>query len=319
MSNIHQLAFLQRQKSELEALVSEAVLDGDIVAKMNFSARLEVIADELEQLIGKDIRVGEVAVLFDGAPVTGTTAIDANFAALALTYFQGIVARLYAASLKGQLSSRGKIKGARLAGLNIRGVATGSFGFVLEEKDANQVSVFKTPVREALEEAAALFDEFTQEDDDEFLVEVDDINPRVFMALAKFFRHLESNSATLKTNFPDKLYSFDRAGIERAYKRIAASKVKIETEFWVGTLVGLSPIKRTFDFRCDGSDAIISGKFSHQISQDYLERIETKDGITLGDHFNAKIEIGTIRKPDGTISVTHTVIEMTESKLRRRQ
>ena len=313
MSDLQQLANLRRQKAELEALIREAAADGDIVAELNFSTRLEIITNELQTLVLKDSRVGEVAVLFDGEPVTGTSAIDASFAAQALFNFQGIVTRLFAASLKGQLSSRGRIKGASLVGLNIRGVATGSFGFVLEEKEASQSSVIKTPVREALEEAAMLFVEFTQEDDDEFLIEVDDIDPRVFRALAKFFSHLKKNAATLKTNFPDKLYSFDHAGIERAYKRIADTNVKIESVSWTGTLVGLSPIKRTFDFKRDGSDEIISGKFSHQVSQDYLERIENAEGITLGDHFDARIEIGTIRKPDGTISVTYTVIDLSDN------
>jgi len=313
MSDLQRLTDLQHQLDELKALITETKADGDIVAKLNFSSRLESLTDELEHLMAKDARVGEVAILFDGAPVTGTSAIDASFAAQALINFQGVVTRLFAASLKGQLSSRGKIKGADLVGLNIRGLATGSFGFVLEEKEANQSSVIKTSVREALEEATELFVEFTQEDDDEFLIEVDEINPRVFNALAKFFNHLEKSAATLKTNFPDKLYSFDHAGIARAHKRIADTNVKIESVLWKGTLVGLSPIKRTFDFKRDGSDVIISGKFSHQVSQDYLERIESEDGITLGNHFDAKIEIGTIRKPDGTVSTTYTVIDLSDS------
>ncbi|MBI1220273.1 MAG: hypothetical protein GC186_17195 [Rhodobacteraceae bacterium] len=313
MSDLQRIADLQRQKLELGALIRDADADGDIVGKLNFGARLEMVADELAALKARDAKVGEVAVLFDGAPVSGTSAIDASFAAQALTHFQRVITCLFASNLRGQLASRGKIRGSSLAGLNIRELATGSFGFILEEKDARQSSAIKTPIRESLEEAAALFEEFTQENDDNFLIEVDEIDPRVFLALAKFFRHLEKNYATLKTNFPDKLYSFDHAGIERAFKRISATHVKIEPVLWTGTLVGLSPIKRTFDFKRDGGDEILSGKFSHQVSQDYLERIENDNGITLGDRFDAKIEIGTIRKPDGTISVTYTVIDLSES------
>jgi hypothetical protein len=194
--------------------------------------------------------------------------------------------------------------------LNIRGIATGSFGFVLEEKDARQSSAVKTTVRESLEEATSLFEELTQIEEDEFLIDVDDINPRVFNALGKFFSHLEKSEASLKTNLPDRQMTFDRAGIERAYRRISETNVKIDPVVWTGTLVGLSPIKRTFDFKRDGAEEIVSGKFSHQVSQDYLERIESQDGITLGDRFRASIEIGTIRKPDGTISVSYTVTDL---------
>ncbi|MBZ0161821.1 MAG: hypothetical protein K8H74_03825 [Notoacmeibacter sp.] len=317
MSDLQRIAELENQKSELEALVIEAQDDGDVVGRLNFATRLEIVTVELEALKELDASVAEVAILFGGAPVDGSRSIDAMFATKALTYFQAIVTRLFASNLRGELAARGKIRGAEFAALNIRGVATGSFGFVLEEKDARQASVIKTPIRESIEQATALFEEFTQEDDDDFLIDVDDINPRVFTALAKFFRHLEKNEAVLKANLPDRQYTFDRAGIERAYRRISETHVKIEPVTWTGTLVGLSPIRRTFDFKRDGAEEIISGKFSHQVSQDYLERIESEEGITLGDRFHAKIEIGTIRKPDGTISVSYTVTDLDEAPPKR--
>lgn len=310
MSDLQRITDLQAQLQELRTLVEESSRDGDIVGRLSFSARLGAVEEEIAAMQSRDAKVAEIALLFDGAPVEGKRSIDANFAAQALHHFQSIVTRLFSANLRGELASRGKIRGADLAALNIRGIATGSFGFVLEEKDALQYSVLKTPIREALEEAASLFDEFTQESDDEFLVDVDDINPRVFKSLAQFFGHLEKNGAALKANLPDRQLTFDRAGISRAYKRITDTSVRIEPVTWVGTLVGLSPIKRTFDFRQDGTQEIISGKFSHQVSQDYLERIEGDEGITLGDKFVAKIEIGTIRKPDGSTSVSYTVTDL---------
>lgn len=313
MSDLQRLSDLESQKAELEALVVEAEADGDIVGRLNFSTRLEAVNEELGSLRERDARVAEISILFDGAPVDGSRTIDASFAAQALSYFQGIVTRIFASNSSGELAQRGKIRGSDLSALYIRGVATGSFGFILEEKDASQMSAVKTPIRETLEEATALFDEFTQEDEDDFLIDVDEINPRVFTALAKFFRHLEKNEAALKANLPDRQYSFDRAGIERAYRRITETNVKIEPVTWTGTLVGLSPIKRTFDFKRDGAEEIISGKFSHQVSQDYLERIENEEGITLGDRFHAEIEIGTIRKPDGTISVSYTVTDLVQA------
>jgi len=310
MSDLQRLSDLQRRKRELEALVRDAEVDGDIVGKLNFLTRLEIVAEELDAIVDRDGRVAEIALLFEGGPVDGSRTIDATFAAQAIGYFQAVVTRLFASNLKGELALRGKIKGTNLAALNIRGVATGSFGFILEEKDSRQTSAVKIPIREAIEEATALFDEFTQENEDDFLVDVDSINPRVFSSLAKFFRHLEKNDASLKANLPDRQFTFDRAGVERAYKRITATHVKIEPVSWTGTLVGLSPIKRTFDFKREGSEEIISGKFSHQVSQDYLERIEGDEGITLGDRFVARIEIGTIRKPDGSISVSYTVTDL---------
>lgn len=312
MSDLQFVASLEAQRAELEALVIEAEADGDVVGRMNFETRLGVVKEKLAELRRQDDKIGEIALLFDGAPVYGSQTIDANFAAQALSYFQSIITTLFASSLKGELAQRGKIKGSEMAALNIRGIATGSFGFILEEKNACQSSAIKTTVREALEEATALFEELTQIEEDDFLIDVDDINPRVFNALGRFFSHLEKSEASLKTNLPDRQKIFDRAGIERAYRRISETNVKIEAVEWKGTLVGLSPIKRTFDFKRDGAEGIISGKFSQQVSQDYLERIEGEDGITLGARFQAAIEIGTIRKSDGTISVSYTVTDLVE-------
>ncbi|MCA3447170.1 MAG: hypothetical protein INF93_10695 [Rhodobacter sp.] len=312
MSDLQRIADLELQRRELKTLIDESRSDGDIVGQRSFSARLEAVEEEISALTASDAMIAEIALLFDGAPVDGGRSIDATFATKALHHFQSIVTRLFSANLRGELAARGKIRGADLAALNIRGIATGSFGFILEEKDALQSSVVKTPLREVLEEAASLFDEFTQESDDEFLINVDDINPRVFKALAQFFGHLERNDASLKANLPDRQLLFDRTGISRAYKRISDTSVKIDPVTWAGTLVGLSPIRRTFDFKKDGTQQIISGKFSYQVSQDYLERIESDEGITLGDRFTARIEIGTIKKPDGSTSVSYTVTDLVQ-------
>jgi hypothetical protein len=298
------------QASELEALIADADQDQAIVAKMNFSSRLSSVRDEIRSLEEQDSRIGEIALLFNGAPVHGRRAIDAAFASNALSLFQGIVERLYSASIKGQLSSRGKIKGAELAGLDIVGLATGSFGFVLEEKQSAQFNAVKTAVRDAIDDTVKLLNEFSQDNDDEFLIEVDDMNPRVFQAVAKFYTHLNKNTATLKAELPDSRLEVSHAGVKRAVQRIELSQVEIDEVEWIGTLVGLSPIKRTFDFRERGSDTIVSGKFGLQVSQDYLERIENDNGITLGGKFRATVEVGTIRKPDGRISVSHTMTDL---------
>ena len=88
--------------------------------------------------------------------------------------------------------------------------------------------------------------------------------------------------------------------------------MNINEEWWKGQLVGLSPIKRTFDFKKEGTTEIKSGRFGAQISQDYLERIERDDGVRLGASFRARIEVATLRKPDGTISVTYTANDLEE-------
>ncbi|WP_323780193.1 hypothetical protein [Thalassovita sp.] len=312
MSDLLSIADLRHQKAELEALIQSIDSPSDIVAKMNYESRLRSISEKLQLAEQKDANIAEVSVLFDGSPVRGTSSIDAGFAAHALLHFQGIVTRLFSSSLKGQLQSKGKIKGSDLAQLNLSGLATGSFGFVLEEKNADQSSVMKTPLREAIEEAAALFEELSQEDDEDFLIDVNDINPRVFNEISSFFNHLEKNNATFKAHLRDKSCSLDHAAIHRAYTRISATEVNIRKETWIGKLVGLTPIKRSFEFRKHDEQTVHTGKFSQQISQDYLERIERHDGFMLGATYRATIEVGTLRKPDGSVSTTYTALDLQE-------
>ncbi|MCB1328109.1 MAG: hypothetical protein KDK28_00970 [Maritimibacter sp.] len=313
MSDLGHINHLRAQAEEVRILVAQAEGAGDVVAEMNFKTRLEAIEIELSELEEIDANVGEVALLFDGAPVRGKSSIDAQFAAKSIALFQDLITRLFASGSKsGLTASRGKISGSELAALQLTGLAHGSFGFVLEEKDAAQSSVVRTQVREALEQAAEVFSELTQEDEDSFLIEVDEINPRVFNSLTKFFKHLDNSGATLKTAFPDRTLEFEREKISRGYRRLSESKMNINEEWWKGQLVGLSPIKRTFDFKKEGTTEIKSGRFGAQISQDYLERIERDDGVRLGASFRARIEVATLRKPDGTISVTYTANDLEE-------
>ncbi|MDF2231535.1 hypothetical protein P2H44_03115 [Albimonas sp. CAU 1670] len=312
MSDLSELQYLRRQKGELEGLIAASKDTGDVVSELSLSERLDDVVAELTRLEASDANVGEIAILFDGAPVTRERAIDARFAAEALGNFQGLVTRLFAAGGEKELATRGAIRGASLVDLNIVGVATGSFGFILEEKSARQSSAFRTPVREAMQEAIELFEEFSQESEDDFLIEINDINPRVFRSVARFFSHLRKSDAFVKAELPDRQLIIDQYGIERAYRRISSSRVQIDKAVWIGSLVGLSPIKRTFDFRQDGSREILSGRFGHQVSQDYLEKIESDDGVVLGSRFRADVEIGTMRKPDGTISKSYTAIGLEE-------
>ena len=216
MSNLLQISFLEDQKTQLEALIQEAIEFDDIVGELNFKSRLDSVITELDSLIARDPKVAEIAILFDGPPVTEQRSINAEFAAKAIGRFQKLVSTIFASNLSGYLAKRGKIRGADLANLNIRGVATGSFGFILEEKNADQVSAIKTPLREAVEEVLDVFSEFTSEDDDAFLIEVNEINPRVFQALGKFLELIEKNEAIFKTQLADRQLTFDRAGIKRA-------------------------------------------------------------------------------------------------------
>ncbi|NOD31108.1 hypothetical protein [Ruegeria atlantica] len=312
MSNLAHLQHLKSQVDEVSFLAAEAEEAGDVVAEMNFRSRVSAIESEIEQLERTDSNVAEVALLFDGRPVLGTASIDARFATKALSIFQDIVSKLYASGTSlGLKGARGIVPSQRNSSLRITEIARGSFGFVLEEPGADQSSAVATTLREALDEAIETIEEITQRDDDDFLVELDAINPRVFSSLNQFFKHLHSSEATLRAALPTKQLRFDNEDIERAYLRLSNASVDIKEEIWIGTLVGLSPLSRSFEFQPDDKVDVITGNFGKQVSQDYLERIEN-DGITLGSKFRASIEVARVRKPNGEVSIKYTALDLTE-------
>ncbi|MDW4551074.1 hypothetical protein R5H32_17060 [Defluviimonas sp. D31] len=314
MSKLVDLAHLRNQVNEVTFLAEEAAENGDVVAEMNFRTRIEVIKDEIRELERTDTNTAEIAILFDGKPVEGRISIEARFAAKALSMFQDIVSKLYASGTKlGLKGARGKVRGLEGSSLRITDLARGSFGFVLEESESRQSSGLPTAMREALDEATNTITELTNKDDDAFLTDVSEINPRIFGSLTKFFRHLHTNGAELKTNCQDRSLRFRHEDIARAYKRLSESHAQVKKETWRGTLVGLSPISRSFEFQPTDRSDVLSGKFGRQFSQDYLERIKN-DGITLGSDFIAIIEVVTLRKPNGETSVTYTALELNEAR-----
>lgn len=314
MSRLAHLNHLREQESEVRFLIERATHDGDVVAEMNFQSRLEEISNELDNLERVDANVAEIALMFDGRPVHGKASIDAKFATKALSIFQDLLSKMYASTTHfGLEGARGKIRGQTSSALRITELARGSFGFVLEEASADQHSSIPSAMREALDQTTATFSDLTQSDDDNFLLELDAINPRVFKSLKEFFNHLHSNEATLKTSLPDRTIAFGEEAVKRGHERLSLSKIEVDEKNWVGKLVGLTPISRSFEFLRDGALNAISGKFGEEISQDYLERIET-EGITLGadKKYAAHIEIITVQKPTGEISVSYTALSLEE-------
>ncbi len=310
MSRVSHLHHLRGQEQEVQHLLRSAEDSEDVVSEMNFRTRLERIQSELVELERTDANVGEVQLLFDGQPVEGQKSIDARFATKALKLFQDIVSKLYASkSQVGNLGARGMVKGADNSALRITDLAYGSFGFVLEEGNSDQYNVVPTAVREALDEALGAFEHLTEIDEDEFLFDIDSIDPRIFSSLSEFFRHIHSSKATLKAASPKYTLNMPFDAIHRAHDRLSRSKIDFTTERWTGQLVGLSPLDRKFEFKLDDTIEIRSGKFGKEISQDYLERIEA-EGVTLGARFLAEVEVAELRKPNGAISTTYTALSL---------
>ena len=83
--------------------------EGDIVGRSVFQTRLTDIDAQLAALEQYLETSGTIALMFGGAPVTGSRAIDADFTTRILDNFQTLVSKRVALDELGSLGQRGPV------------------------------------------------------------------------------------------------------------------------------------------------------------------------------------------------------------------
>src|SRR5689334_856068 len=99
---------LMADRATVEGVISR-LSGGDIVGQATFGARLSAIDSRLAALDEQIETGGSVALMFGGGPVTGSRAIDAEFATEILDNFQSLVSKRVALDELGSLGQRGPV------------------------------------------------------------------------------------------------------------------------------------------------------------------------------------------------------------------
>lgn len=309
VTKVH-LDALRSEAASIEGLLSHTH-ERDILSRISLNHRLESLRQEIADQEAARGTVAGVALIFDGDPVTGSSAIDAEFAGKTLQNYQELISKQVAFSA-GMLSARGPVpvEAQEAARMNIKALVHGSFGFVLEETEADQPPMFDSPVKLAVEQISDLMVDVTAQNLRSFEKRLEDIDFRVFNTLKKFVSVIYKAGATMRVAEKDREVRFDLVSLGRAYERLKETDVSQTEEVVVGELLGLIPIQRRFEFRREDNAEVIKGRVSQMLSADYIERLE-REGIMAGRKWRATISTKSVEHPDGRhASTTHTLIDL---------
>ncbi|MBO6767482.1 MAG: hypothetical protein JJ901_04140 [Erythrobacter sp.] len=294
MSKLHRAA-LESELASLQSLIAESA-DADPLGTLSLRQRVERIEEQLAEL-GEEKHHADVTLLFYGKPVDGSRGIDAEFAGKALQSYQSALSK-HMNSLTGRaLGRRGPIPERSLSRMNIVDVVHGSFGFRLEE-DNEEAQMFDTSLRDAVAAISQIIHDFSDPSDAVFEQAIEDIDGRTFLSVKSFIELLRNEDAKFRLLEDDNEIELDDAKVERAYQRVERTEVIENDDQITGTLVGVMPVARRFEFNLEGTEEIISGPIDARLSADFLERIENDEQF-IGRPWRASVRIRTVRRPDG--------------------
>ena len=140
---------------------------------------------------------------------------------------------------------------------------------------------------------------------------IDQLDRRMIGPLKRFFERMYEDEATMRVVEGERDQTFDSASISRAFERVKHTEIEEDEVSIGGVLIGLQPIRRTFEFRSSETDEIIEGKFGPQLSQDFLERIEG-DQLLLGREWTAKMLKKTVTNYDGRSKTRWVLLQFEE-------
>jgi hypothetical protein len=267
----------------------------DYLGRMGFEHRQQALQEKLDALRGVEEKRAQVALYFGGR---------------ALGSFQDLLSKVWGALDGAQLQYMGPIRDKDASHLHITSVVHGSFGFLLEELDEQIEPMFQSPLSKATDQAAEYIASFAGENEATFAQVIDTLNPRVFQSIRGFFGYLHKGNATLRLVEGERDQQFDRHAVERAWIRAEASDVAEDKVPMEGTLLGVIPMGRRFEFVPDESGIVIKGKIGERFSHSYLENLGTRQ--FAGKRWKAMLFKRTVTRVGREPYDQYTLLELDE-------
>ena len=265
--------------------------------RKSLTVRLERLRQELSRQEFREGGQAEVALTFTGAPVLGTSGIDAKFGGKTVGAMQDLISKVAATRRFGPLAARGAVPSEDSFRLQVVGVARGSFGFVLAERDPG---LFSTPVNEAIGEtmwlmAAAI------EDPDLVAAALAESDERVHKALTTFLDIVRKGDASFRLASGGRYVEATVPTVARAVENSRhVHRTESKTIELRGTLAGVMTIAGRFEFETDDGK-VLRGKIAKDADSEALAGDMLKRG-------EATLQAVTSRADGGTEHLGYTLI-----------
>jgi hypothetical protein len=284
----------------------QAVPEDDVLGRIGFEARRDRLVQSLHDLEARPETHAATALIFAGDPVKGALGIRSDFAGGALARYQDMIAKVLAQRERGNLGERGVVPHREAATMHLTNVVHGSFGLVLEELDDQaQGPLFATELKSAVDEAARLIASFAEEDEERFTAELVNSDPRVFDAVAEFYRFMQMNGALFRLVSGNLDITFGGRAVAIAAERAQVTHLKEVEEDFTGQLLGVLPQAHRFEFRNSSTGETIDGSVSRDITTESLLSLYRR----LADRrCRARIKVRKIERPGKSPRVSYLLL-----------
>ena len=234
--------YLKADLESTKSLLRRAADSRDYAGQKQLTRRVERLEHELSEIEANNDARAAITLFFDGEPVVGSHSISASFSSKMLDYFQELLSEDMAVEQYGDIGERGMLPETQ-SNLMITGVALGSFGFTLEEKESQLI---KTPTAVAIERVTDKIKSVASQSESDFGEVLEDLHARELVTLRKFFKTLGTEHATMRLQDNTREIKLDEASIQRARDRVDRADIK-EDITSIQCLIFLLPNQKRFE------------------------------------------------------------------------
>ena len=242
-----------------------------VISRMSLESERERIAEKLAAFTPPARWPATARITFDGAPVAHRHGIDAAFAYQALEKYESAVASA-GASLVGRLSHRGPIPNRENYRLLITNVATGSFGFEIEEANPSD-GPDPSPTERGIEQvhillkaAAAYGDGDGDYNDDDSIA---GSHHRVLSNAHGFLKIVAYHRAVCGLAYNGDRFRFqDTAQVKRSLRILNPANISVEQRELTGHFQGYLPDSRRAEFVNYATGETLSANVARSLRDD---------------------------------------------------
>lgn len=290
-----ELESLSAEAATIDRLLTDRPEEADPIGYFQLSQRREELQTQINQMQGAPDNSASIALFFAGAPVVGSRGIRADFAGRAVSVFQDLVSKRFAAAELGELGRRGRIPLRANSDLFITDVVRGSFGVVLSETIETE-PLADTQLKTVVDSVVNSIDVATASDSEPFEALLEDIDSRYLRSLEEFFELLDEEAATVRLVEGDLDRQFNSIQVKRGRERTSSTQInERDDELFEGTLF-LLPAHRKFELVTNGAESIW-GTVAREFSGTHLNELADANEV-VGHRWRVRIATRTIQRPN---------------------